>query len=194
MKRLALAVLVAVAALAPAAAAKELTRATVCGAQGCRTTENRGILAGFENGGMAEAAPRTRARFYTVRMTMREGQQRVRWSLAWVPSTGLLRASGQTRGTFMWTDTSPTAARWLTAATSGLRAFPAERLALGSTPAPAQVTEVVNPPRHGETGSGFPWLAGGLALAAVLAVGGFVAVTRRRDPSGPRRSSPAATE
>ena len=186
MKRLTLLAVLAVGVLAPSAAAKQITRATVCGPHGCVTTTARSTLRGFEDGGLAEAAPTRRARFYSLRMTLSEPGTKFRahWRLAWVPSVNLIRTNGDGAHRFMWTDASPAATRWLRHVTARLSAFPPQRLELGRTSAAApRGVEVVNPPPAGPamvTTGGAPWLLIGISAAALGGAALLLARRRRR--------------
>jgi len=78
-------------AAAPAAGAKEITKAEVCGADGCSTAAaaDREVLG---NGGPSRTPP-TAAPFYMVRIEVDHGGgQPVRWEMTAVPERRALRA------------------------------------------------------------------------------------------------------
>ena len=89
--------LAAVAALAlaaaPAAAAKEITKAEVCGPDGCTNVADRAVLPILANGGPPRTPP-TAAPYYDVRVTMAEGDTDVTWSFAASLSTTPPHLSG----------------------------------------------------------------------------------------------------
>jgi hypothetical protein len=81
--------LAAVAALAlaaaPAALAKEITKAEVCGPDGCTSVGDKAVFPILANGGPPRTPP-TAAPYYDIRITMAEGEQNATWSFAAVPS------------------------------------------------------------------------------------------------------------
>lgn len=173
-------VLAAVAALAlvaaPAATAKEITRAEVCGADGCSSAAaaDREVLG---NGGPPRTAP-TAAPFYTVRITVdhREGAS-VGWEMTAVPERHALRAEDGT-----WLDMPPDVAAVITKLAAGHRPFPASGLT-GAAPPPKP-----HPAATSDTG-GSLWPEAVL-IALVLTAGGVVVVRAVR---GSRRFGPASS-
>jgi hypothetical protein len=202
VKRLLLCCLAALGLLSAPATAKIITKATVCGASGCKTVTDKAALAGIEDGGPPTTPPKAAAPFYRVTLTVAEredgrGPQHT-FRNAYVPSLNLLRTDGANPGG---------SNVWLTAGNSG-EVY--ERLARGLEPLPAarlgqiesavlpraQVVEVFSPASKAAAssdGGGFPWTAILLALggAGVLAVTARLIVARRRSPSAvPAGSGP----
>jgi hypothetical protein len=172
--RLATPVLAAAAAavLLPASAqAKELVAARACDSDGCRTITAAGALRGMQEGQPADP-PGKGAPFYRVHMRVDvPGGNDFRYTLAYVPSSGLLRVDGQF-GRYDWLAATPSGRRGFERLTRGLQPVPARRLrgvGAGNALPTAQVDEVVSPPASPDDGGGFPWalllIPGGLALA-----------------------------
>src|SRR5918912_4608942 len=91
MRKLAL----ALAAAAGPAAAKEITKATFCGASGCASVTDRQTLRQLPTGGEPGSAPAAPAPFYTVRFTSRHEGQRSTWNVYYVPSANALASTGE---------------------------------------------------------------------------------------------------
>jgi hypothetical protein len=165
----------AVVAVPSAAAAKELTAAKVCGAGGCSTFHDAATLRGLSEGGPSAPAPERAARFFTVKLTVKvEDASESSWTVAYVPSAGLLRT--RDGGTYSWLETTPAGAHALARVTRGLRPFPARRLRGAGAESPAaQVDEVVLPPARpaaaAPDGGSFPWVV----VALIVAAGGGLA-------------------
>src|SRR4051812_16153540 len=98
------AVIAALAVPVPAAA-KVVTKITVCGQGGCRATDDRDRLAALPVGGTPTDPPRA-APFYRVRVRMR-GVGPASFSMYFLPRQGLLRERA-VHGT--WTRPEPTQA------------------------------------------------------------------------------------
>jgi len=167
--------LVLTMSLAPAGAAlaKEPVKAKVCGASDCRETKDRGALMALTEGGPPTTPPSHGAAWYRVTMTIAMGpDQRDRFSLAIVPSEGLMRGGDATEG-YTWMPVSAAGAREYRRITRGLE--PRAASALKGIGAPeARVDEVVLPPREkpqadGGGASPLPWIAGGLVLVGLAA-------------------------
>ena len=186
---------VATLAIPGAVCAKEISKVKVCGASGCHETSDRQALAGFGNGGSNVGPPKSRNPFYNVTLTVKAGKATDTWTIAYLPSQGLIRTQDPADGTAWLKVDSKTAALY-TKLIGGLQAFPAAKLPK-IKPITAKVDEVVTPsveiPPVADTGGGFPWLvltlAGGGLLVLVAAVGGRRRLRARR-ASG---SSPAPT-
>lgn len=137
MRKIALAVAAAAALAASAgpAAAKEMVKATFCGASGCASVTDRHTLGQLPAGGETKSAPAAPAPFYTVRFTSRHEGQRTTWLVYYVPSANVLAAPGefgQMDWLPIWDKPSKSLMRRMTA---GLAPFPMPRVtsvAIGS--------------------------------------------------------------
>jgi len=172
-------VLAAVAALAlavaPAAMAKEIKSAQVCGADGCTTTDDSGDREVLVNGGPPRTPP-TAAPFYTLRVTIDTGGGHTdSFETAAVPERRALRASDGT-----WLDMPADTAAAVSKLAKGHRAFPATDLT-GAAPAPA--------PRPAPADTGSPLWPEGVLIALTLAAAGVLLVRALR---GSRRFGPAS--
>ena len=78
-------------AVAPAAMAKEITKAEVCGTGGCVTVDDEAGRAVLMNGGASRAAPPA-APYYNVRIEMSHGEEVGAFNLAAVPKQRAFRA------------------------------------------------------------------------------------------------------
>jgi hypothetical protein len=119
--------------LAPAAAAKEITKAEVCGPDGCTAVADRAVLPVLGNGGPPRTPP-TAAPYYDVRITMAEGDQDATWSFAAVPARHAMRADDGT-----WMQMAPDAAALVTKTAAGRKPYPAGEMvgwAAASDPKP----------------------------------------------------------
>ena len=173
-------VLAAVAALtlaaAPAAPAKEITKAEVCGADGCSAAAGADRQA-LANGGPSRTPP-TAAPFYTVRFAVDTGEGRTeRWEMTAVPERRALRAEDGN-----WLDMTPDVEAIITKLAAERRPFPASGL-MGTAPPPEP-----RPAPAADTG-GSPLWPEGVLIALVLAAGGVVVVRAVR---GSRRFGPAS--
>jgi hypothetical protein len=180
-----LAIILALALAFPAAAAaKEVTRVDVCGADGCgRITDHAALEAFMEGDDLAAEVPYGARPSYLLEVYVRDDQgERVHgWTTHWVPSTGVL-AFEDPPGQFNFTAVPPKLQRALRGAARGRAALAARRFAQKVEPE-AQVDEVVTAPaavkvvRAGE-GGGPPYLWIGVAVGLLL-VGGGAARARR---------------
>jgi hypothetical protein len=162
----------AVAALLPATAqAKELTSARACGADDCRTISSAAALRGMDDG-TPTAAPHGGAPFYRVRMTIGvDGHEEFRYTLAYVPSGGLLRVKRDTVG-YDWMTATPAGRRAFDSLVRGLEPLPAAGLR-GLAPAPVAPEPAAPAAPAVPDPGGPPWvllLAGGALALAVLAL------------------------
>jgi hypothetical protein len=181
--------------LIPASAsAKELESARICGADDCTTVTGAALLSGLLQGGATSGPPEAPAAFYTARLAV-AGDHHESWTIAYLPSAGLVRSGGES-GRYDWTAARPATADAFARATRGIAPFPASRLRLRAEAPRTRVVEVVPappdpPPAGAAAGGGFPWTTVGVALgaAALLAVAGRA--VRGRGLSG--RSRPAGT-
>jgi hypothetical protein len=195
--RLIVPAVLAAALLVPSAAgAKELSAATVCGAHRCATFHDRDTLQALAEGGNATTAPKRRAPFYSMRFTVKvEGASDGHWSIAYVPSAGLIRAGEE--GDYSWMDVAPAGRRALARVTRGLSPFPAGKLPRVA-PEPPIDEGVIVPPAPApkpptaapDTGGSFPWGIVAPLVAAGTAAG--VALWRLRRRGGEAPHAPAA--
>jgi hypothetical protein len=167
MRRLAFCLLLTLS-LVPAgvAVAKEPVAAKFCGPSDCRTVKDRDRLMVFTEGGGPTDPPSRGAPWYSVRITIEIDHGRHdHFSMAIVPSLGLLRGSDETSG-YAWMPATPGALREYRRITRGLAPFPAGKLKGVGAPH-ARVDEVVLPPHEAEPDGGsspLPWIGGGIVL------------------------------
>lgn len=143
-------------AMVPAAAAKEITKAEVCGPDGCSAVADRAVLPILGEGGPPRTPP-TAAPYYDVRITMAEGDQDATWSFAAVPARHAMRADDGT-----WMQMSPDMGALVTKTAAGRKHYPASELA-GWAP----------PPAPAETDS--PLWPEGVVIVLIAAGAAFVA-------------------
>ena len=172
-------VLAAIAALAlavaPAAVAKEIKQAQMCGADGCSTADD-GDRAILVNGGPPRTPP-TAASFYTLRVEIDTGGGHTdRFEMTAVPERHALRASDGT-----WLEMPPDVTAVVEKLAAGHRPFPAADL-IGAAPAPE--------PRPAAADAGSPLWPEAVLIALGLAVAGVFLVRAAR---GPRRFGPASS-
>ena len=172
MRSLALAVALLLAVV-PAAAAKEITKAEVCGPDGCTAVADVAVAPVLGNGGPPRTPP-TAAPYYDVRLTVDEGDRDFTWSFAAVPARHAMRADDGT-----WMQMAPDAAALVTKTAAGRKPYPASEMvgwAAAPDPKPAPA-DSDSPLRGAKPGSLLPsggWPEGVLvALIAVAAA--FVA-------------------
>jgi len=167
------AVAVLALAVAPAAPAKEIAKAEVCGADGCSTAagDDRQVLG---HGG-ASRMPPAAASFYMVRIEVDTSAGTTeRWEMTAVPDRRALRAEDGT-----WLEMPPEVAAVIAKLTEGRRGFPASGL-MGAAPPPE--------PRSAPTpDADSPLWPAGVLIALALAVGGVFLVR------GSRRFGPASS-
>jgi hypothetical protein len=205
MRRLATAIVLATALALPAgAAAKQVTSATICGADGCWTFRDPALLEGLMSGGSPTVPPKASAPVLRVRGAIAErpgGEVMARFTTWWVPSQRLLVAEDGT-----WMRLAPSAVRTLVKITDGMAPLPASRMrsavVTGPSPAADAPTKMVPPPEihrappvaaHTDTGGGIDWLLIALPAGTVLAAAcGLLLYARRRRPGGGGAPHPAA--
>jgi hypothetical protein len=181
--------------VAAPAQAKEVLSATVCGANGCESSRDRGLIAALAEGGDPVDPPKTPAPFFRVRLTIGDENGKVmdRFWTHFMPKGELIRGSD---GTWMPADDAYTGAL-KKIVTPSMQAFPASGLAkllAGDRPVPTQqapmssVVEPSQPPPAGD-GGGITAATIGLVVAGALAVAALVllAVRRRRRMIPPPR-------
>ena len=153
------AVAVLALAAAPAASAKEIAKAEVCGADGCSTAsgDDRQVL----GQGGASRTPPAAAPFYMVRIEVDTGAGHTeRWEMTAVPERRALRAEDGT-----WLEMPPEVAAVIAKLTAGRRGFPASGL-MGAAPRPAPAPD-----------AGSPLWPQGVLIALAVAVGGMFFVS-----------------
>src|SRR5262245_46398640 len=193
IRRLALIPALAVLVLPASALAKEPVKATVCGAGGCVTSQDRAAILPLTEGGPLAPGPSQGAPAYRVRLTIAMGDRREAFTTWFAPSLHLMRGSD---GTWMELPAATLAA--LRHVAPDLRPFAAARLPLGghySGPgSDSMAPETFAPaPVHEASSGPSPLLIGGITAAAALAglIGALLLARRRRsEPSG--RPAPAA--
>jgi hypothetical protein len=164
----AIAAVLATLGLPASAAAKEITKVTICGQGGCHSTEDRDRLAALPVGGTPTDPPRA-APFYRVTVHMRE-QRAASFGMYFLPGPGLLRERA-VHGS--WMRASAPRAAALASLARGLKPFAATQLPYSRIPAPS-------PSPATPDGSGFPWP---IVLAALLGLGGAALAVRLRRPA-----------
>src|SRR4051812_17079210 len=185
MRRLLLPLLLVPLATPAAAGAKEVTGATLCGADGCRTTHDREGAAAVSDAGALAGPPDHAAPYYTVRLTVtHEGEDVGSWSVRWAPALGVVRSTGADDQT-IWFEPTPAAAALLRRLGEGLRPFPAAGLEpLRDAPAqePATSDSAAAPAGPGGPagsdggGDAAAWALG--SGAALLVLGGATLLVR----------------
>jgi hypothetical protein len=192
--------LIAVAALLamPAAArAKEVKSATVCGASGCSTSEDKAaVVAAVENGGPPTIPPGHGAAFHRVTVHIKGDPEPFRLIVA--PGIGRVRGPDVT-----WFSLSQRAVDAWRDVVRGVRPFPATKLPGVDPSAPPSVnggartahTSAAAPVPAKEPTDGTSWgLIAGIAAAAVALLALAAALIARRrhreGPAGPRPAQP----
>ena len=157
------------------ATAKEVVGAKVCGASKCRKVEDKQSMMALLDGGAPTDPPSGPSPFYRATVTVKAEGERMHFPIVIVPRAGLIRGENED-GTFSWVPMSDMVAAQYRRMTSGLQPIPARKLRGLHVPKPeARVDEVVmiHPPSH-EASAGaapvWPWIAGGLAALALLAL------------------------
>ena len=173
---------IAAVALGPAAtaSAKEISKVTVCGADGCQDKTDQATMA-VTDGGPPTAWPDDKTPFYRVKISVKgpEGEHVPGWSFVWVPAAQVIK---QEDGT--WSNPPSTTVDELNALTRKIEPLPASKLAL---PEPVEPAEIVAPAQAPASpgDDGLPtavWVfivVGALGLAAALARGAASALGRR---------------
>ena len=166
------AVAVAALALAPAALAKEIKQAQVCGSDGCAAVDDSSDREVLVNGGPPRTPP-TAAPFYVVRLTVDEGNGhsfRIRNEA--VPLQRALRGDDGT-----WMEMPESMYRLIARKTAHHRAYPASSL-VGAAPARPERREAAVADDNGLWPEGVVFAlvlaaAGMLGLAAARKMGRF---------------------
>ena len=183
----------ALLALPAGATAKEVSKATICGADGCTTEkDHKAVAAAVEQGGPPGGPPNRGAPFYRVTVHIKGDPQGFKLLVA--PELRKLRADGRT-----WVTMTPAAVSAWRKLFDGVKPFPAARLpdvdptapsapkltTTGALPPQTYAPALTNPPVTG-TSDGTAWgliAALGAGAIALLAAGAAL-VTRRRRGDG----------
>jgi hypothetical protein len=167
--------------LAAPTQAKEVLSATVCGANGCMTSRDHGLIAGLAEGGDPVDPPAAAAPYFRVRLTIGEENGKVleRFWTHFIPKGELIRGAD---GTWMPAPDAYTGALKKVVNPS-METYPATRLAkLLAGDQPAQVSSVAEPPpwRRARDGGGIAATTVGLVGGGALAVAGLLLFAARR--------------
>ena len=175
--------------LAAPAAAKELTRAQICGASGCRTITDRDQLRALPTGGETTAAQPPAAGYYTVTFVIEHAAESDRFTMYYVPASNLLGANSEFAGSLAWFPVYGRATDAIRDAAEGIDAFPAPKRWPSEITVPARTPAASIAPSDGGAGiaAGTLVVAGSAAALCALAVIAFVAWIRRR-PARPADS------
>jgi len=171
----------AVAALAlvaaPAATAKEISKAEVCGPDACTTVDDHSALAVIAQGGPPREPP-VAASYYEVRLTVTEGDEEFHWGFTAVPGAGAARADDGT-----WMEMPAEATALVEKYAGSQKPFPAAAL-VGAAPPPDP-----RPSPAADPDSGSLLWPEGIVIALALAAGGILLVRMLRRSGGFRPAS-----
>jgi hypothetical protein len=181
MRRAAIAIgLALLLAAAQPAAAKEVSSAKVCGANGCREVKDRSLLAALPEGGPPAPPPNRPSGWYRATLTISAEGARDRFSVAIVPASRYIRGHGELGDGYTWMHMSDRTAGAYGRIARGLEPFPASKLrGLHQRPPAARAGQVVEPAADPGRSGGFPWLGTLVGAAAALAAAAVVAARRR---------------
>jgi hypothetical protein len=167
--RLLLALAFAVLALAPAASAKELKSATICGTNGCKTVTDPERLRELPLGGQTTAPAPSPAAFYTVGFRIAMGRaEDHRLRMLYVPSKTIV--AWEVYGDVTWAPVYGEAIDAMATATSGLEPFRAP------IAWPTDIRRVT--PGPAPAGFDWPLVYGSLLAAFALGLGTLLLVRR----------------
>jgi hypothetical protein len=171
MRTAALIALAVALVAAPAAQAKEITKARVCGVDGCATTRDPAVLQALMNGGPPTVPPSPAGGVISVRATVSEpdGTPVGEFTSWWVPSARMLVAEDGT-----WMRLSSRSQVAIERLASRFEPFPGSRIGLPDEPAPAPV-----PPADDGGVPSWPLIA---LLAAAIVAGALLALRRLPRP------------
>ncbi|HEX8083170.1 MAG TPA: LPXTG cell wall anchor domain-containing protein [Solirubrobacteraceae bacterium] len=156
MTRIALVLTALLLTLAPAAAAKELGRVSVCGADGCNDVSEQATHAVLDGGAPTIREARPSEEHFVVRITVMEGKRELdRFDVQWFPKARLLRGADG-----FWMRTPAATHAELARLTSGMKPYGKAEEDGGGGPSTA--------------------LAIGAPAALLLGIGGVLARRRRR--------------
>src|ERR687897_1416015 len=113
------------ALLAPSALAKELSRATVCGSDGCTTITSGGRLEELPLGSETTLpAPPPTADYFTVELLVNEGTLEAEHvAFLYVPSKAIIGTNGERSGLLTWLPVDGEAMGAMTAAIADLEPY-----------------------------------------------------------------------
>ncbi len=161
-------------AAAPAAVAKEVTKAEVCGPEGCVSADDEQTRMTLIQGG-APTKPPVAAPYYDVRITMAAGDETHTWGFAAVPDRQVARADD---GTWMRMPDETTGI--VKQLTLGQKPYPASDL-IGAAPPPE--------PKPVAADADSPLWPEGVVIALIaLAVGAATRGARRATRAASRRA------
>ena len=169
-------------AVPPAAAAKDLTRAEVCGQSGCaelpRDKSGDGLIQLRGSEGRAVSAPPSEAPYYLLVWEFgppAEDGQTARFATLYTPSANLVAAPGMRPGSVEWFGASPAVLDKVREATSGLEPYAAPKRwpTVISPPSPSPATSA-------RASDGGEWARRALAAALALLVIAVVFSLARR--------------
>jgi hypothetical protein len=160
--------------LVPAAGAKELKSATICGANTCTTVTERVRLRALPAGGQDAAPPPPPSAYYTIEFVVGTGDGREsRWLVLYVPSEKIIGANSEVPGGLTWLPAFGDAITAMSQATKKLEPFRAP------ISWPTDVRHVT----PGPAGKGFDWplVSGSLLVAFALGLTTLLLVKRGRE-------------
>jgi hypothetical protein len=170
---------IAAVALGPAAAAsaKEISKVSVCGSDGCHDKTDQATMA-VADGGPPTGWPDARSPFYRVKISVKgeDGRTVPGWTFLWVPAAQKVKFEDGT-----WGNPPSTTMDELDRLTRGIDPLPADRLELPADVAPAPAPAPARP----ASDDGLPtavWVfivAGALGIGLALARGAVAVLGRR---------------
>jgi hypothetical protein len=169
--------------LTPMAAAKDLTKAEVCGQSGCaalpRDKNGDGLIQLRGSEGREVAAPPKAAPYYLLVWEFgppAEGGQTARFATMYVPSADLVAAPGMKPGSVEWFGAAEPVLARVRAVARTLEPFPAPKRWPTAIAAPANPTPTAPTPAA-DGRAWLPWVL--TAVATLIAIGLVFALGRR---------------
>jgi hypothetical protein len=168
-------------ALAPAAVAKNITKAQACGPDECVALQDRQVMEILNSGGSVSKPPPS-APYLRLDFTFDGGGPNENsFSHLFVPSTGLIGANGETQQALLWFENDGVITERFRQVIRGLEPYPAPNTWPRNLDAPSGWTGYA--PLADDAGNWRPWaFALGTAMIA-LSIGGLLA--RRMRVRGP---------
>ena len=175
--------------LAAPAAAKEVTRADICGASGCKAITDRDELRSLPTGGEKTAPAPPTAEYYTVTFSIEHGDRRDLLTRYYVPGSSLLAANLEFPQ-LTWFPVSGAAADAIRDAVDGIEPFPAPKRWPSGVETPSRIATASVAPNDGGSGVSARTLAlaGTAAALCALAALTLVLARVRRRPARPADS------